>query len=59
MEVGDKVRTKMAWSSYGYEKPVCVIVGKKTRIDGMYFEIIDPEGNTLNWWPEELEVVSE
>ena len=57
MQVGDKVRTRLAQSSYGYEKPVCVIVAKKTRIDGMYFEIMDPEGNTQRWWPEDLEVV--
>ena len=57
MQVGDRVRTRLAQSSYGYKKPVCVIVAKKTRIDGMYFEIMDPEGNTQRWWPEDLEVV--
>ena len=57
MKIGDRVRTRVAQSSYGYEKPVCVIVAKKARIDGMYFEIMDPEGNTQRWWPEDLEVV--
>ena len=57
MQVGDRVRTKVAQSAYGYEKPVCVIVAKKARIDGEYFEIMDPEGNIQRWWPEDLEVV--
>ncbi len=57
MKIGDKVRTRLAQSSYGYKQPVCVIVAKKTRIDGVYFEIMDSEGNIQRWWPEDLEVV--
>ena len=59
MKIGDLVRTRMSWPAYGYKKPDCVIVAKKTRIDGMYFEIMDPKGNTQNWWPEDLEVINE
>jgi hypothetical protein len=59
MKTGDLVRTRQRHSVYGYERPVCVIVAKKTRIDGMYFEIVDPEGDIQRWWPGDLETVNE
>jgi hypothetical protein len=59
MQIGDLVRTKQTHSAYGYGRPICIIVGTKSRIDGTYIEIIDQKGKVRNWWPEELEVLNE
>ena len=59
MQIGDLVRTKQAHSAYGYDKPICIIVGVKSRLDGTYFTIIDQEGKVRNWWPVDLEVLNE
>ena len=59
MQIGDLVRTKQTHSAYGYDRPICIIVGTKIRIDGTYIEIIDQEGTVKPWWPEELEVIGE
>jgi len=59
MQIGDLVRTKQTHSAYGYDRPICIIVGTKSRIDGTYIEIIDQDGTVRPWWPEELEVLNE
>jgi hypothetical protein len=59
MQIGDLVRTKQAHSAYGYGRPICIIVGTKSRIDGTYIEIIDQKGVVRPWFPYELEVISE
>jgi hypothetical protein len=59
MKVGDLVRTKQTHHSYGYKRPACIIVAMKKRVDGTYCKIMDSSGDTQNWWPEELELVSE
>ena len=59
MKVGDLVRTKQTHNAYGYDRPICIIVSTKSRIDGTYHEIIDPSGTARHWWPNELEVISE
>jgi hypothetical protein len=59
MQIGDLVRTTQQQYVYGYKRPVCIIVAIKSRIDGTYFEIVDPMGEIRRWWREELEVVNE
>jgi len=59
MQIGDLVRTKQQHDAYGYNRPICIIIGTKSRIDGVYHEIIDQSGTTRHWWPDELEVISE
>jgi hypothetical protein len=59
MQVGDLVRTKQQHDAYGYNRPICIVVATKNRIDGTYIEIIDQEGTVRPWWPEELEVINE
>lgn len=59
MQIGDLVRTKQAHSAYGYDRRACIIIGAKSRLDGTYFAVIDHEGKVRNWWPDELEVISE
>ena len=59
MKVGDLVRTKQAHSAYRYDRPVCIVIGAQSRVDGVYLEVIDPEGKTKRWWPYELEVINE
>ncbi|MDB4337653.1 hypothetical protein OAA09_01385 [bacterium] len=58
MKVGDLVRTKQAHSAYGYDRPVCVVIEAKIRLDGTYLKVIDSEGKTKRWWPYELELVN-
>ena len=59
MKVGDLVRTKQAHSAYGYDRPVCIVIGAKSRLDGTYLKVIDSKGNVKSWWPDELEMISE
>ena len=59
MKVGDLVRTRQTHSAYGYDRPICIIVATKNRIDGTYHEIIDQSGTARHWWPNELEMISE
>ena len=59
MQIGDLVRTKQEQPAYDYERPLCIIIGEKRRIDGAYFEIIDQKGVVRPWFPYELEVISE
>jgi hypothetical protein len=59
MKVGDLIRTKQAHSDYGYDRPVCIVIGAKSRLDGTYLKVIDSEGNIKSWWPDELEMISE
>ena len=59
MQIGDLVRPKLAHSAYGYDKPVCVVIGAKSRLDGTYLQIIDSNGKVKSWWPDELELINE
>ena len=59
MKVGDLVRTKQAHSAYGYDRPVCIVIESKSRLDGTYLKVIDSKGKAKSWWPNELEVISE
>jgi hypothetical protein len=58
IQIGDSVRTKKAHSVYGYERPVCTVVGLQSRVDGVYFEVVDPEGKKNRWWIYELELIA-
>jgi len=59
MKVGDLVRTKQTHSAYGYNRPACIIIEANRRLDGTYFKVIDSEGKTKSWWPDELELINE
>ena len=59
MKIGDLVRTKQAHSAYDYDRPICIVIGVRSRLDGTYFAIIDPKGKVKSWWPDELEAISE
>ena len=47
MKVGDLVRTKQAHSTYGYDRPVCIVIGAKSRLDGTYLKVIDSKGKVI------------
>ena len=59
MQVGDLVRTKLTQSTYGYKRPVCVVISTEKRIDGLVIDMMDPNGGIRRWLEEDLEVISE
>jgi hypothetical protein len=59
MKIGDLVRTKQAHSAYGYDRPICIVIGAKSRLDGTYLQIIDSNCKVKSWWPDELEMINE
>ena len=59
MQAGDIVRTKQAWQTYGYERPVCVVISTKRFGDGFVIGMMDPKGGIRQWLEEDLEVLNE
>ena len=59
MKIGDIVRTKQAWSAYGYERPICVVVSTEKRMDGLVIDMMDPDYGIRRWLEEDLEELNE
>ena len=59
MKVADIVRTKQAWSAYGWERPVCVVVSTEKRMDGLIIDMMDPDYRIRRWLEEDLEIINE
>jgi hypothetical protein len=57
VKVGDLVRTKETQHTYGYQRPVCVVVSAESRIDGLVIDMMDPKGDIRRWLEEDLEVI--